>query len=142
MGKLIKKIGCALIVSVFCLLSHSFADPPVGNDPKEAAEAFKGAIKVLEPSADYYFDILSDDWTLGTSVDILALKKLHNSLYNVDLRAGWGEAGTAYLTLSLNLQNLTKKELAKYVHLGWMGGRSFQDDSWVTGPVVGLKGDF
>lgn len=116
-------------------------EPAVVNDPGSAWENFKKVINTVEPSADALYNTQDDDFHAGTSIRLLTLEKVR-WLKWLDLRGGWSETKIGYSTVSLALDHLTGQELLKHAHVGWWGGRDFDDHEWATGPLLGAKVEF
>lgn len=133
-----------LAMALLGMAGMAYADEPaVINEPGNAWDNFRRVISMAEPSADLIFDTQDGDFKLGSSIRLYTAEKLSIPVVNdLDARLGWLTDKGAYLTLSLALDRVTGKDILKYAHIGFAGGRDFSEDSWFVGPVAGAKISF
>lgn len=144
MKKLIMVVGIMLVG----ITGMAFADEPaIVNNPGNAWDNVKKALGTAEPSADILFDTQDGSFKVGSSIRLYSIENVSEKIHvpfisDLDVRVGWLETKGAYATLSLDLARATGVDALKYVHLGWYGGRSFDDHTWDTGPIAGAKVSF
>ena len=115
-------------------------EPAIVNEPANAWENFRKVLETAEPSGDALFDISNGEFRVGSSIRLYTFERVHVPVVNdLDLRLGWMETQGLYGTLSLALDRVTGKEVLKHVHVGWYGGRQFNEEDWMTGVVGGAK---
>ena len=143
-----KKQMLSLMVGLVLMGGLAFADEPaIINSPENAWDNVKRTLGMAEPSADVLFDTQDGSFKVGSSIRLYSIENVSEKIHlpfisDLDVRVGWLETKGAYATLSLDLARATGVDALKFVHLGWFGGRSFDDHTWDTGPVAGAKISF
>ena len=143
MKKLLLVLGMVILAAGPVLAD----EPAIVNDPGNAWENVKNALGMAEPSADVLFDTQDGTFKFGSSIRLYSIENVSEKIHvpflsDLDVRVGWLETKGAYATLSLDLARATGVDALKFVHLGWYGGRSFDDHTWDTGPIAGAKVSF
>src|SRR3990167_10389275 len=125
-----KKLLMVLGIMSIGITGAAYADEPaIMNKPGNAWDNFKRVLETAEPSGDALFDINDGEFRAGASIRLYTFEQVKVPVVNdLDLRLGWMETQGLYGTLSLALDRVTGKEVLKHAHIGWYGGRQFNEE--------------